>query len=277
MIVFTLVSCGDPDICKGKSGVIVIQSEADIQKYSVCSKIHKIKIKHTGLQNLNGMENWKSIYRLIIENNKELKDINGLKNLKSVGSLSIKNNRNLRNIDGLKSLRESTQGDGFFLQNNRNLQNTNGLQNLKEIKGNFYIDNNDSLKSIRLESLKTVGKKIRIGDNQNLLNIKGFDSLISIGKSVGKGLWALAGLEIIRNDNLKAVYGFQNLKLTRGLMIVDNQSLIYINGFKNLKEITWDLIIVDNADLQKIREFKNLKKIGRKEIQPINHPFLPIK
>ncbi len=84
---------------------------------------------------------------------------------------------NLGNITNLDSLNQITtiKGD-LIINDNRKLNSLAGLENLETVEGTLVIGISDSLKTVTLSSLKSVGNLI-IGYNKTLKNLNGLQSL----------------------------------------------------------------------------------------------------
>lgn len=128
------------------------------------------------------------------------------------------------------------------------------LESLQSIVGNLYIGNNADLTEIvGFNSLSYTGS-LYIDDNPQLINIIGFDNLESIGSN----------LNFSRNSNLKTIEGFNALKtIDYSLEFYSNNSLQIINGLNNLNSIGGYLLIEFNNNLITIPNFNQLKSIDQ--------------
>jgi len=123
------------------------------------------------LVDLEPLSNLTSVGGLYIVNNGSLINLTGLEGLMSVGGLIIDDNDSLTTLTGLDSI-TSVSGSisigSEFGTGNGALINLEALNNISSVDGYIEIIQNDSLSSLTMESLESVGEDFTIHDNFNL-------------------------------------------------------------------------------------------------------------
>ena len=206
--------------------------------------------------------------------NTDLVSLKGLQNIKRINNhFTIEANEMLLNLDHLDSL-ESVVFH-FLIGGNSSLQNLNGLFNLKTVEGgNLHIYNNDNLLEINgFDSLENTGggSGLIIAGNEKLSKITGFNKYSYGGVVIEKvpNLEILDGFDaydnanigIFKNEKLTTVSGFRNMN-EGSITCLDNPELSDFPGFNELKIID-DLWLDDNDNIKTLDDFSSLEKIDR--------------
>lgn len=163
------------------SGDITLTSQGEVNAFN-CSEVEGNLLISGGasitdlspLSELIGVGN-----NLAIVTHRALESLSGLENLSSVGgSLRIASNQSsLGSLTGLEGL-ESIGGDLEIEFNS--LQSLAGLGSLTSVGGRVYIE--QSVESLGLQNLTTVGEGFSIVGNPYLEELAGLESLASIGE-----------------------------------------------------------------------------------------------
>ena len=272
---------------------IEFNTQAEIDSFQIlypgCSHIEgDVKIKGSGINNLNGLNNTDSIDGYLkIENNLSLSSITGLLSLKYVGGdLYISGNYSLKNLTGLDSL-HYIGGDVIFYYNG--LNSLEGMEGISNIFGSLWIIGNDSVTDLNgLNSISTITGELVIQDNSSLCNLMGLESLLGIGIELlvadNPSLTSLSGLETLTciNDGL-AIWGNYSPVNLSGLnnvttigsyiCIAFNPSLKELDGLDSLINIGQYLLIFNNDSLQSLSGLNSLSSIGG-WIDITNNPLL---
>lgn len=185
-------------------------------------------------------------------------------------------NTNLTNLEGLNNLKVIGNNSplGMNIISNRLLENLSGLNNLEIVRGNTHIFENDNLINLKgLNSLiaASVGD-IRIEGCEALTSLSGLENLVFIGadfylrdnpnlidiSSISKLEFIKFQLHIDNNDSLKNLDGFEGLTTVESVIIQRNQELINLNGLNNLVSAPRGVIIKYNEKLKSINTFNKI-------------------
>lgn len=170
-------------------------------------------------------------------------DLSPLKDLYIVNnSFKVSGTTSLENFKGLENLKltGAKYANDFLILNNQSLINFEGLESLEVTRGEFYVLNNNKLRS--LEGLNQFyaasSGGMRIEKCNNLNSLKGLEKLEFIGD----------GLSIVENLNLTDISALSNLKyVPRRIYVALNEKLKNINGLESIKNI--DELLISNNDL----------------------------
>jgi hypothetical protein len=175
------------------------------------------------------------------------------------GCKEIKGNFNLfrlwENIPKIEYLEKigGSLGIGHSTHGNPGLKNLNGLTNLKTIGKNLRLINNDSLENIDgLINIVKIGGKINIVGNAILRNLNGLAQLSSIGSD----------LSLRRNKKLKSIKGLVKLKTVPGSISIEKNAIKTLNGLDNIRQVGGSLSIVNNEHLLDITALKSINYVG---------------
>ncbi|NKI32209.1 fibronectin type III domain-containing protein [Croceivirga thetidis] len=226
----------------------------------------------TNLLALNGLKTIGGDIR--IGSNRILMNLNGLETLMEfAGELTIESNSILNNIEGLQGI--SGNLSIIRIDNNpelKSLSSLNGVSSLKEL----LILGNTGIEEIDFPNLEFVEGAVIFSNNDGLVRLGGFNSLISIGFlniEANDQLTEITGFNsLIENDingifiglneSLNSISGFESFETLRGsLTITTNTALIEINFANNLKSISNLLVIDGNSMLNSISGFTNLESV----------------
>ncbi len=233
-------------------------------------------IVQTELTDLKGLECMEEVSAgLFIGANNSLTSLSGLNNLKSAYSIIFNENPMLTSLDALQRL--TTVGEVMYIADT-NLATLEGLNNLTTVDGAVFIVSNNSLINIDgLESLSSIGSMAAGGGadqtdclfivgNPLLENVNGLNSLESVENE----------LLILANGSLTDVSGLNNLKHVGMLGIgvdenicddtctsgpLDNPLLTSLSGLSNLETITHNFWINANSGLTEL-SLTNLSTVG---------------
>lgn len=167
------------------------------------------------LQDIQGLENLKTIKYLYLDNNK-IKHIRCLSKLKNLKILSLKNNK-IEVIDGIENLKELEELNlsGNFIKE------IIGLDNLPKLK-RLYIERNKITKIGGLKNLNNL--EILWLNHNKIIKIEGLDNLKK-----------LENLEL-NNNLIIEISGLDNLVELKVLDLRENQISV-ISGFQNLTNL----------------------------------------
>jgi len=141
----------------------------------------------------------------------------------------------------------------IYLVGNDNLQEVSGFENLR-YAGRFDISDNSNLESIPdFNKVEYVDNYISISNNAKLPAVNGFANLQTISAN---------GIQIVNNEILESISGFQNLLTANRIRITDNNNLTSVAGFNELDNLRSDLTFENNSSLTTIPTFNMLQRIG---------------
>lgn len=136
----------------------------------------------------------------------------------------------------------------------KNMPSVQGFSNIKYIGGNLNFNQNDKLLELpSFDSLQQVKKEIKIGGNNSLISIRGFDNLQILGD-----------LTVGSCDNLDTLDAFHKLQtLTGGLSINNLVKIKIIKGFEELQYCgnSIDLDLTWSENLTAIPPFNKVEKV----------------
>lgn len=188
----------------------------------------------------------------------QITDISNFNDLTYIGGdLILRNNRELANINGFSNL-EIVGGNFYVYVDQMGLISISGFGMLQNVNGSFSISHSPTLQSISgFENLETVGHFFSIDHNDELLSIPNFNSITTVGFSTGTG-----GLGIGDNRKLLEINGFNSLlSIARNLFISDNTQLRYFDGFQRLERVL-RIVLSRSEFLTEIPDFASLNSIG---------------
>jgi len=203
--------------------------------------------------------------------------LEGLNGLTSVGFLSIKNNSQLISLEALSN---AIYSKGIDIIKNERLPSLKGLNNIQVIDYVFFsgltIKENHALTSLEgLESLESAALSVNISNNDNLLTLKGLESLnltVSTIITDNKSLVSLEGLsdigqfqELIVKNNpvLEGLSNIGNPNFLYHVEITDNASLQSLSGLDSIMSLG-NLVIENNDVLTDLSGLENLTEVRDK-------------
>lgn len=159
-----------PPVGSTWGGDYIIQNEMDIQLLqdsSIESISGLLSIQNSTLTNVNGLGGLASVGgKLLIANNDSLTNIDGLGSLTYLsGDLVINDGDTLVDLEGLNSL--VSIGGRIHIARIPRLTTMQGLRNLTVIGGGLLVSSMDSLATLGLDSLNSVGHVAGIGVTNN--------------------------------------------------------------------------------------------------------------
>ncbi len=169
--------------------------------------------------------------RIVDDGTDPITDLSALSNMTAVNTrLLIQNNLSLTSLNGLESL--ITVGTNLDIVGNTALSDLSALDNLESVNGNLVIGN-ITAQDLSFNSLQSVGGLLQLTNNDDLVDLTGFNSVTSLG-----------ALNISFNDALLDVSGLQNLNIINdGVVFTGNLILGGMSGFGSLTDIQGDFTI----------------------------------
>jgi hypothetical protein len=180
------------------------------------------------------------------------------------GDLQLEDCDQLTGLDSAVSLGELSRiGGSLILRGNDALEQWSGTPHLERV-GDVFVDDNASLTDLRLDSLTTVERSIRVRNNAKLRDLShhllasvGADYVVSDNAALEANghlprdvsLLAVDGaIRIERNASLRSLFGLAALgRAGGGISIADNGALTYLS----MERLQWTpgISIVRNAAL----------------------------
>ena len=149
------------------------------------------------------------------------------------------------------------------------------LDNLEFVGGDLVITNNEYVEHLNFPNINSIGRNLVINGNTNLLSISGFEKITSLNHLAISDNWYLETIpefgkletltevtQIIENEHLKEIRGFNALICATGIMIHGNDLLKTIDGFHSIKKVAGSfggLSITYNTSIEEIKGFENLE------------------
>ncbi len=251
-----------------KGDFIMSASITDFSGFPKLEKIGGQVLLQTLGKNLKGLENLKSIDRIVIgganleslEGLEGLKSINshleiafarnitslkGLENLEVLGNLNINNTQSLTDISALSKI---TTIEGIYINGVAKLSTLEGLHNIEEItgaltlgfvgQGSFMDPTIKKLENLQgLRSLKTIGRTFSINQS-SLINFDGLQNLTSVGAIYFRGLSKVTSLTGLNNlTSCKEQFSFENslIESVSELSSLEEAGSFLFKGNRNLK------------------------------------------
>ncbi len=220
------------------------------------------------LQNLTGLSDLDSVYRMVRIEDSALADFEGLNSLKAVDSLVVRDNHLMRNFKGFDSL--SYLGN-LVVERQPMQENFVGLESLVLIDGTAFIFQN-SLQTLEgFSSLTKVTGDLMIAFNQNLISILGFENLEEVEGTViisGNGVVSLIGFsalkkvgndcEIYSNERLNSLTGLSSLHSVGSRLKLSDLNIENLRGLDSLVYVG-ELVITENKSLRDLDHLQNLE------------------
>lgn len=239
-----------------------------------------IILDNLGFINLDLNSIYPNIYNLPhlkIINNQKLIQINGMNNrddMNFFGNVTIENNQLLKNITGFSGLLQNVD---FKIINNPSLESIKGLK-MQTVRGNIFIENNDSLLSID-SPLTEVNSDISIiiRNNPNLKTFRGFSNLANVSNfSFYLDSPSLESVELVGKEDCvvsdnNPINISPTASLSRGFNIKTYQSLKELKFFSNCKIVV--NVKIDNTELESINFGENNHFYEKLEITNNNSLF----
>ena len=220
---------------------------------------HLFVTENNSLTNLNGLESMREIGQFVtIDQNENLTTLSGLDNLESIAEdLNVLENKNLNDLSALNQLKNV--GRNLIIFNNSNLKELSGFSLLESVAIEFIIAGNEALNTINgFNNLKSA-QFIRISDNQNLVDITGFNGInvLENGLQIYQNpeLVTFSAFNALENgtiffaylDKLKTL-SLPNLKAS-GIVFLQNNNSLELFEANNLTSVTGQIIITTNPSL----------------------------
>jgi len=226
--------------------------------------------RNESLPNINGLSGLTAIGgKLKIQKNGSLVDLSGLPNVTYIGVVEVTENQALANLDNFLPKVKAIWGS-LTISNNKSLSNTDGLSHLETININCTIGSNDSLVSLDLSGVKSIGGVLGIGIVKGFTNysVGGNPMLADIDLSSLTNVDS--SLIVVENHSLTNLDGFSSLVNIKGDLRIGvyrygsegNHQLQNLDGLSSLTEVGGSLYIVGNKLLSDIDGLSNLTKVG---------------
>jgi len=238
--------------------------ETDVSDLTPLSNIEKISgflniLSNDNLNSLHGLEKLTSTGTISISDMDSIQDFTTLSNLETIRGLRITNCKDLESFDGLEKVRDCSSA--LVIGDNPKLKNIDAIKDITKVQG-FIIVNNNSLERLpNFYNLEYFGQNTGtnlITDNDNLLSLKGLDSIRDFGR-----------FDIIRNPRLKSLDGLQGIKEQRfgivWLDIAENDSLVTLTGLEGLDSIYAQQATHGNIYIRNNPLLENVDALGNLE------------
>ena len=130
------------------------------------------------------------------------------------------------------------------------------LDSLIEVTGDVSFQDTGLTSISGFNCLTTIGEQLLIGpfggDNDDLVSVSGFDSLVTV-----------RGIDVLNNDSLESLPEFLSLESSDlSINIVSNPNLVRLSGFPLLNNIRGNLVVEFNRSLESISGFSSLENIA---------------
>ncbi len=195
----------------------------------------------------------------------------------------------IENEADIQDLKDFSEITGDLIIFKTSFSNLEKLQNLPLIGRSIFIDDNDSLTSLKGLNITKVNGGLTISGNDALTNLDGLDNITSIGgrltilknralttlSGISNELTSVGGLRIFDNNNLTSLENLINITTVEGNLeiggrfyynnngyIAGNDSLINLQGLENLTSLGGSLHIGDNDALTSLQALENITSIG---------------
>ncbi|WP_299222987.1 T9SS type A sorting domain-containing protein [uncultured Aquimarina sp.] len=229
-------------------------SGRDIINLNGLSRIESINGKFSAaVDTFEGLNSLKTIKGDFIIYGGDYKNLNGLESLISIeGEFDLQIATQARSLEGLSGL-ISVGGDLKLSGGFRELENLSGLSQLRTVGGSLSIESVGNISDLAgFDSLNSIGDFLSIRNNKDLVSLEGFLDFPSIGN-----------IQIIDNDNLISLKGFENLNNFDGVIfITNNDKLINLEGLSGLSNFGGSLSIKDNDKLTSLAGLTSSVDIG---------------
>jgi len=225
---------------------------------------------NNSLQTLTGLDGLKVTKGLIrIIDNPALLELNALEGILEAEDITIQNCVLLQNLHGLRNMYNVIENDfggggNFNLKDLPAIQDLSGLINLTYVEKSFSLSGLHGLTDLTgLASLKEVGS-LFIDHNENLVSLKGIDSLqnLYIEENGTSGL-TKGNLSIRNNSKLKDITSLARLKSIAGITSISfNKSLKDLKGLDSVRFVGANFDIIGNDSLTYLTGLGSLNKVG---------------
>ena len=201
------------------------------------------------LKNLHGLDNIKAVPGdFLITSNVSLQSLGGLSAGTTSATVAITNNDLLTDLTALNELSSVKNLD---LQSA--VQNLNNLSKLTNVENNLNIAEIQSDSLSGLENLQSVGGRLSISSNDNLLNLDGLNQNVAFGSFAVTNNPALQTLPILTQNYAKDIY-------------VTGSSLTNLDGLANITTVQNVLVISRNPLIIGLQGLANLQQVGILEV-----------
>jgi hypothetical protein len=198
-----------------------------------------------------------------IANNDALTNISGLPSLTSVANLEITGNATLASLEGFSNVTTMSGESGLVLNDNPQLASLEGLGGISEITGMVRITRNHMLTSLTGLAVTKTGQ-LGITENENLVDLRGLENLVSSHGGGGYCNCVSPGLYILENPKLETIDQLSSLQfVTPHLVVSGNPLLTHLDGLSSLSSVGKMIEISNNASLRNIDGLSALKTVGR--------------
>lgn len=184
---------------------------------------------------------------LYIQDNPVLPNLHGLENIKSAYDVIVENNWALQDFQGLNGLEKVHQM--FTVADNTAMTSFQGLNSLKEVALSFGVSGSNALLSLDgLDSLETV----------NMLSVGYCTGLTSLGAA--PQLKNVTILSLYNLPSLVSLEALTNVEQIASIYITHCTALTSLNGLQNVKEVG-NLQISNNNSLTSLSQLSGLTTV----------------
>lgn len=240
-------------------GSITLTTQAEVDAFN-CTSVTNLRIRwETSVD--DPIINLKNLASLTaVENNlvidyaaDNINNLDGLNNVKTIGGNLIFQDYYLPDFQGLEGLKSI---GGSLMLSTVLVDNFNGLNNLLTIGGNFELSNfsvEDDFTG--LASLRQIDGIFELSSSGQGGGITGFDNFNGLS-----GLTSVGGITV-RETGLGSFEGLQSLKVIKGDLDLgsDDEGASSFRGLENLEEITGSIFTYSYPDTQPLG---NLRRVG---------------
>ena len=220
-------------VCTEMKQVIVRDFVTDLSDFTPAVSIDVLNIRRLRdgfeINNLRGLENVKSIGRLLILNSPGpgfVASLDGLQNLETANSISINGADGLVDISAIKDV----DVENLFITGCHGLSSLPMFTSIDSINA-LRVEGNSALTSLSgLSGVKHVSNLLSIVQNESLENLNGLQNIVSVGELEDFGFVGMT-LSITNNDILDDISALESMVIDSAkseisyLEIKDNDSL----------------------------------------------------
>ena len=170
-----------------------------------------IEIYSNGLTDINGLRNLENFSKGVGIGYNQIDNVNIINDATSLHHLSFIGNEKLEIVTGFQNVVNIEDYVDIWI--NPNLNSLQGLRNITTIGGIFNLEENTELATIDFVNLTSVGSHMSLWENQGLTNLDGFSNLISVGREI----------YVINHNSLSDLCGISTA-------VLNNITEINING-----------------------------------------------
>jgi hypothetical protein len=182
-----------------------------------------IEIYSNGLKDIDGLRNVENFSKGINIGSNKIVNVNIMNDATSLHHLSFADNEQLETVNGFQNV--SHIEDYLDIWRNPKLISLHGLQSVNTVGDIFILDQNTDLATIDFVNLTSIGNYMSVWENQGLTNLDGFSNLSSVDGDI----------DIINHLSLTDLCGISTAVLnnTEKVTINGNQYNPTVQDFQN--------------------------------------------